>query len=113
VATRLFAAVALSLAGCVTPPTPRCEPLVKVETVRVEVPVPVRRAPPPELLEPYRPAELPEFVPACTQGATSALTPRDEKRLKALLDGYVTRDAAWRSWAAEDAPPAPTITPAP
>ena len=79
------------LAGCI--PT-----RVVVETQEVFIPVPEKREPPPELLESYRPAELPEWVAPHAQ-ATSCLTPLGEQRLRELLIQMRIRIQSWEEWA--------------
>lgn len=86
----------LALAGC-SADTARSVRVV--ETVRVEIPVAVRREPPAELLEPYRPGALPGFVSPSDPAASSALTPEGERRLRLLILDLVTRETAWREWA--------------
>lgn len=91
----LLALMALAaLAACADRP----EPLQVIQPVRVEVPVPVRTAPPAELLEAYS-VELPVFISPTDQGASSALTPVGERSLKSMINGLVTRLQAWEAWA--------------
>lgn len=87
----------LLLAGCESAPV--APPVVRTETVTVEVPVAVARTPPAELVQPYQPRRLPEFVPPDDAQASSALTPEGERRLLRLLSDLLARDEAWRVWA--------------
>lgn len=81
------------LPGCATR-----EPLVRIETVEVMVPVPVKAAAPPALLAPLA-IERPEFIPPADPAASSALSRVGEIRLKRLLLLLHDRDRAWRIWA--------------
>lgn len=92
-------AIAL-LAGCAHDPP---EPVRIVETVRVEVPVPVRRDAPPELLRRYQPEALPVFLAPDDPRAVVALDTEGERRLRAILSDLYGRLEAWRAWAT--APP--------
>lgn len=93
------------LTGCAhRPPAPA--PIRVVEAQRVEVPVPVRREPPAELVAPYRPDSVPAFVEPSDPSASSALTPEGERQMRALLNDLMARDEAWRRWATEPASPA-------
>lgn len=74
---------------------------MRLEPVRVSVPVAVRREPPPELLAPYRAQALPVFVLPSDPNASSALTPEGERQLRALLSDLMARDEAWRAWGSE------------
>jgi hypothetical protein len=88
----------LALVGCGAkkPPT-----IVKViETQRIEVPVPVERRPPAELLAHAQPA-LPVFVAPSDPAASSALTDEGERLLRALIEELLARIAAWQAWATE------------
>lgn len=76
----------------------KAEPVIIREPVRVEIPVPVRPTPPPELLVPLAP-ERPEFVAPADPRATSALTSDGEKLLRRLLIDLTARANAWRDWA--------------
>ena len=90
-----IAVLALALAGCCT-----AEPRVEIQ--RVEVPVQVRPSPPTDLKAVYVPDRLPVFVPANHPDASSALTPDGETSLRLILHDLLTRDRAWRLWAAPD-----------
>jgi hypothetical protein len=79
------------LSGCATPN-------IIVETQEVMVPVPYRVTPPPELMAPYVPKELPEFIPV-NETATSCLTPLGEQRLREIIIDLRLRDEGWRTWA--------------
>lgn len=97
----------LGLIGCssaakVEPPP---APVHIVDPVTVKVPVQVRRDPPKELADAYKPEALPAFVAPAESAATSALTPEGEKRLKLLVHDLLVRDEAWRKWANEPDPP--------
>lgn len=82
------------------PPEPKI--IRVVETQTVEVPVYVHPSPPAELMEPFRPDDLPFFVGPDDPAATSALTPENEVKLRLLLYDLQARDRAWRAWAAEE-----------
>lgn len=85
--------IAALLAGCATP-----EPIVIREPVEVKVPVPVRIEPPAELVAPYVPADIPEFVSPGDPEAAAALTSEGLARLRAIMRALMVRDAAWRAW---------------
>jgi hypothetical protein len=87
---------AVGLAGCVT--TER-RTIRIVETQRVEIPVPTKRQPPAELLEPMVTTELPVFVAPSDPAASSALTHEGERRLRSVLLDLLSRETAWREWA--------------
>lgn len=93
----LLTVAAAALAGCAAP-----EPRRVVETIRVEVPVPVHRDPPAELAEPYHPETLPVFVAPTDAHAVVGLTADGVRALQLLLHGLKSRDAAWRAWATEE-----------
>lgn len=97
----LALALGIFAAGCATCPV--VEPMRILQPVEVQVPVPIVRRPPPELLEPLR-AELPEFVSPAAPAASSALTPEGERRLRALLVLLKARVKAWEAWATEPVP---------
>jgi hypothetical protein len=82
----------LLLSGCAAP-------RVVVETQEVMVPVPYRVTPPPELVEPYRPKGLPEFVSKDHEEASSCLTPMGEQKLREVIIELRLRDELWRTWA--------------
>lgn len=92
-------AVALLLVGCSTP-----KPVPEVIRVPVEVvkPIYVKPAAPGELMRPYVPTAVPEFVSPQDKSAIVALTPEGLDRLKVILRTLTTRDAAWREWAKKD-----------
>lgn len=91
----LFVALTAALVGCAAPP----ERVIVHEPVEVKVSVPVRVAPPAELLAPYRPERVPEFVRPDDPAATSALTAEGEKALKRILLEQRIREKAWIDWA--------------
>jgi len=80
------------LSGCATP-------RVVVETQEVFVPVPYRVTPPPALLVPYSPREMPEFVGTEDKEASSCLTPLGERKLREMIIDLRLRDDLWRTWA--------------
>jgi hypothetical protein len=82
----------LFLSGCSVP-------RVFVETQEVKVPVPYRVTPPPELVAPYHPRSLPEFVSKEHEEASSCLTPLGEQRLREVIIDLRLRDELWRTWA--------------
>lgn len=103
-AQRLFPAAligsligSLALIACESAPKP---PVTIVKTVTVEVPVPVRVAPPAELTAPFVPETLPTFVSPADPAATSALTAAGETKLRLLIFDLTARIEAWRAWAA-------------
>jgi hypothetical protein len=88
------------LAGCQSAPT--LEPVREVEIVEVKVPVPVRVAPPAELMGPLVLDDpLPTWLPPSAPGVTSALDGDGETRLKLILLRLLTERAAWQEWASE------------
>lgn len=104
-AARIVSLIAAAvLAGCASPAP---DPLVIREPVEIRVPVPVRAEPPAELATPYQPAVLPEFVSPAREDAAAALTPEGLARLRVLLRELVTREQAWRAWAADPIPSPP------
>jgi len=104
-AARAVSLILLALAGCAAP-----EPIVVREPVEVRVPVPVRATPPAELMAPYRPGKLPEFVAPDAEDAAAALTADGLAELRAILRALTTRDGAWRAWATEPVPHTPSPT---
>lgn len=91
----LFVALIVLLAGCATKPARA----FTCEAVKVDVPVKVRVTPPAELLTPYQPEQLPEFVRPDHPDATSGLTAEGEKALKRILFEQRLREKAWIEWA--------------
>lgn len=79
----------------------------RTEILRVHKPVPVRAEAPPELLAPFEPGELPEFVSPQDPAASSALTPEGEARLKRLVLELLSRFEALRAWAGAASSPKP------
>ena len=96
-AQRLFPLALIVLAACETLPPP--EPIRIIETVKVEVPVPVKIEPPRELMEPFTFESLPVFVSPADPAATSALTADGERRLRLLIFDLLGRLGAWQTWA--------------
>lgn len=91
----------VGVVGCGKAPPVLTPTVVRVvETVTVNVPVPVERVPPAELLAPLTPP-LPTFVPPAHPGASSALTAEGERLLRALINDLLARIAAWEAWARE------------
>jgi len=91
----LFAVAALALAACAGP-----APEPHVVTQRVEVPVPVARTPPPELLSAALPAfPAVVFVPAGSPDAAVGVTPTGRDALVSAIAKAKTIIAAWRAWA--------------
>lgn len=95
----ILAALCLSAVACggkkpvtVVPPPPR------VEVVEVQVPVPFKVAPPPELLAPFK-IPLPVFISPSDPEASSALTAENERLLRGLIEDLLQRLAAWKAWA--------------
>lgn len=70
----------------------------KVEIVEVQVPMPFRVMPPPELLAPITPP-LPMFISPFDPDATSALTAEGERLLRALIEELLGKLRAWQAWA--------------
>jgi len=97
--------LAFTGAACRHARPPIIEPVRIVETVRVDVPVPVARTVPPELLAPLAVSPLPVFVAPADVAAASALTADGERRFRALLVELLARIEAWRAWATETVPP--------
>lgn len=89
--------LALILAGCV-------ETRYVDRPLEVRVPVPVERAAPAWLAQPYVPEQLPAFVSPQDPSAKAALAEPDLNHLKAILRTLTTRDAAWRAWASPGNP---------
>jgi hypothetical protein len=69
-----------------------------VETVEVKVPVPIKAAPPTELLTPLTPP-LPVFLSPADPKSSSALSVEGERLLRALLEELLARIRAWEAWA--------------
>ena len=89
----ILAALIFFLAGCV-----REVPIVRTETVHVDVPIEVRPEIPPLLLAPWT-MELPQFVDPEHPQATVALTQEGAVSLRILLIHLYARDSQWRAWA--------------
>lgn len=89
-------ALCLLLVGCGTVPEPIRVP---VEVVK---PIYVMPDAPGELMRPYVPLNIPEFVSPTDKSAIVALTPEGLDHLKVILRTLVTRDKAWREWAKKD-----------
>lgn len=86
----LLLVLVIALAGCASEPVER----IVYQTVRV--PVYVRPEPPAELAAPYKPVELPVFLPP-GQGVVS-LDAEGVNALKTIIRTLSTRDEAWREW---------------
>jgi len=85
----------LMLAGCASQPdTPA--PVVLREMQRIEVPVPVKRVPPADLMTDYRP-EIPEVLGYC-QGDYSLTRQGVEQLIDAMREAR-DRLSRWRAWA--------------
>lgn len=99
---KIFAAIAAAslLTGCAGN-VKECPATVR--TVEKKVPVPVKREPPAELMQPVETKPLPVFLLPNDPSATSALTPDGEKALRLLLERMGSRVQAWESWAGEPA----------
>lgn len=82
------------LFGCASQPEVR----EVIKTVEVEVPVQVRREPPPQLVSS---PELipPTFVHPDDEAAVSALTADGEFQLRDFVLELIAREKAWRAWA--------------
>ncbi len=78
---------------------PACAGKPRVELIEVKVPVPIKAQPPEELRAPLPSDPLPDFVPPTHAGASSALTPEGEQRLKGLILDLWVRLKAWEAWA--------------
>lgn len=84
------------LAGCASTPPP----------VTVNIPIPVRVVPPPELLEPLRPPSG-VFVPPGDPRAIVGITEAGRGDLVSYVDALRQRLAAWTAWAVDDTGPPP------
>lgn len=93
--TRVLLLLALLLAGCATKPAQQVTKFVEVPT-----PVYVKAKAPGELMRKYIPTHVPQFVAPSDPGAVVALTAEELDNLKVFLRTLITRDAAWREWAA-------------
>jgi hypothetical protein len=82
-----------------TPPVVQPTIVRVVETVEVKIPVPVKAAPPAELLLAVRVFPLPVFVAPADPLASSALTADGERRLRGLIEELLAQLAAWKAWA--------------
>lgn len=102
VAVSAALALALSLSGCGEGETIRL-----FEPVEVKVAVPVKAAPPPELMQPYRAPALPDFMPPSDPRARFCVDPLGAANLKGLTHDLLKRDGAWREWAATPLSTAP------
>jgi len=89
--------LAVLLSGCCTTQTP---PVPTVQTVYVDRPIPVKQKPPAELMELRNNiGPLPVFVHPGDPGASSALTPDGERRLRALIERLLSGLEAWEALA--------------
>jgi hypothetical protein len=88
--------VAVFLIGCHKKPPVVVPP--EIRTVEVSVPVPVKVAPPAELLAAVKP-RLPVFVSPSDPQATSGLTAEGERMLRGLIEELLGRLEAWKAWA--------------
>jgi hypothetical protein len=88
----------LFLIGCHKKPPIVVPP--EIRTVEVSVPVPVKVAPPVELLAAVKPP-LPVFVSPADPMATSGLTAEGERMLRGLIEELLGRLEAWKAWAKE------------
>lgn len=92
--------LALMTCGCGGKKPPIVAPTV-VEVIKVQevqVPVPFKVQPPPELLAALQ-MPLPIFVAPSDPAASSALTVEGERLLRGLIEDLLQRIAAWKAWA--------------
>lgn len=89
----------LSLVGCGKKPPIVAPTVVEVIKVQeVQVPVPFKVQPPPELLAALQ-MPLPIFVAPSDPAASSALTVEGERLLRGLIEELLQRISAWKAWA--------------
>lgn len=81
--------IALLAGGCA---------LLQPKPLEVKVPVPVRAAPPPELLSCTADLPIPRFE-ACGAAGWACLSPQQEAVLRSLVHRLMTCDEGWRAWA--------------
>lgn len=102
-ATRRLSALifALALGACASDKEVIPEPELTITEPGpgLDVPVPTRREPPAELLEPFRPEALPEFLPPQDARVTSGVTKEGERALMLLIHDLRSALEAWRAWA--------------
>lgn len=93
----IFAAALAACAGKEVIPEP--ELTITAPAPGLDVPVPTKREPPAELLEPFRPETLPEFLPPQDPRVTSGVTKEGERALMLLIHDLHSALEAWRAWA--------------
>ncbi len=106
VAVSAALALGLSLSGCGDG-----EKIRLFEPVEVKVAVPVKAAPPAELMQPYRAPALPDFMRPNDPRAAFCVDPLGAANLKGVTHDLLKRDAAWREWAGTPLPTAPSVKP--
>lgn len=92
----------LVLAGC-----DKANTIKLFEPVIVKEAVPVKAAPPAELMEPYRTTALPNFVRLTQPKEMFCVDPFGAANIKALTHDLKKRDEAWREWATTPLPVKP------
>ncbi len=92
--------LAVTLSGCAAHSKPNV-------VTTIEVPVPTKVMPPPELTGPIT-STLPTFIDPRSPLASSALDQMNERTLRALINDLINRIIAWEAWAYD-----PATTPQP